>query len=183
MSNARVSKSYRSSTQRRHDLISRIEKLGLQLLDMGRCTPCREKGSLCFVLKGYTKCSSCIKRNVTHCDGNFSVEEFDHIESQKERLRQEAQRKRQEVGRLAAAAAAAYSALAQAQQEEINIASQLDRFSETQSRMLRQEAFALDSIDEPSGSMIALEDPSWMWDEALLFGGTAQAAPSNQSGS
>ncbi len=31
---------------------------------------------------------------------------------------------------------------------------------------------ALDSLDEPPRSMVAFEDPNWMWDESLLFGGT-----------
>ncbi len=159
MSSSRVSKNYRSSTQRRKDVISRIEQIGIQLFDMGRCTPCQESGSLCFVLKGYSKCSSCTKKGIQHCDGSFSVAEFDHLEAQKQKLRAEAQAKRQEVGRLAAAAAAAYTALAQAQQEEVDISSQIDRYSETQSRMLRQELHALDDLDHSPGPEVAVASP------------------------
>ena len=110
------------------------------------------------MLKGYSKCSTCTKRNNSRCDGNFSPEEFDALETQKIRLRQEAQAKRKEVGELAAAAAAAYTALAKAQQEEIDITSRIDRFTEAQSRMLRQELSALDSLNEASGQEVAVSD-------------------------
>lgn len=166
MSN-RVSKQPRTSTQRRKDVISRIEAIGIQLFDMGRCTPCQQSGSLCFVLKGYSKCSACTKKDIRNCDGNFSTEEFDNIESQKTRLRHEAQSKRQEVGRLAAAAAAAYAALARAQQEEIDISSRIDRYTETQSRMIRQELRALDDLNESEGQQVAM--PNFSWDD---FGGS-----------
>ncbi|OAQ58187.1 leucine-rich repeats of kinetochore protein cenp-F/LEK1 domain-containing protein [Pochonia chlamydosporia 170] len=187
MSN-RISKQPRTSTQRRKDVISRIEAIGIQLLDMGRCTPCQQSGSLCFVLKGYSKCSSCTKKGIRSCDGNFSTEEFDAIESQKERLRQEAQLKRQEVGRLASAAAAAYAALAKAQQEEVDLSSKIDRYTETQSRMLRQELRALDDLDEAEGQQVAVNDfpwedfgdPSWeavlRGDPSVPVGGTGPAS-------
>jgi hypothetical protein len=168
MSSSRVSKSNRSSTQRRKDVVSRIEAIGIQLFEMGRCSPCQRSGSLCFVLKGYSKCSSCVKKNIQRCDGNFSAAEFDHIEAQKQRLHADAQAKRQEVGRLAAAAAAAYAALAKAQQEEIDIASQVDKYSEAQSRMLRQELRALDELDEPEEPEVAVLD-SFPWDDLDAF--------------
>lgn len=157
MSAGRIAK---SSTQRRKDAISRINVLGIQLLDMGRCTPCQASGDLCFVMKGYKKCSMCMKKDIRHCDGNFSPEEFDHIEAQKQKLRIEAQQKRQEVGRLAAAAAAAYAALAKAQQEEIDMSTKIDEFSEKQSRMLRQELDALDLLDG-AGCAEAAMDFNW----------------------
>ena len=157
----------RSSTQRRADAATRIERIGIELSDMGRCTPCQKSGSLCFVLKGYSKCSSCTKKNIRRCDGNFSVAEFDDIDKKRAALREDARRKREEVSRLAAAAAQAYSALAQAQKEENEISSRLERCSEAQSRMLRQELLALDSLSEETGE-VSLEAPfPWETSEGL----------------
>jgi hypothetical protein len=169
MSSSRISKNYRSSTQRRKDVVSRIEKVGIQLFDMGRCTACQESGSLCFVLKGLSKCNSCTRKGIQHCDGNFSTDEFDHLEAQKRKLHADAQAKRQEVGRLAAAAAAAYTALARAQQEEVDLSSQIDRYSEAQSRMLRQELHALDELDKSGAPEVAVSTPFGVDDMEAIF--------------
>ena len=69
------------------------------------------------------------------------------MERQKAALRSKAAAKRAEIGRLAAAAAAAYTALAEAQQEEIQIQSELDGHTESQSRMLQDELELLDALD------------------------------------
>lgn len=172
MSSSRVEKRDRSSTQRRRDAISRIEKIGRQLFDMGRCTPCQRSDSFCFVLEGRNKCSSCAKKGVKTCDGNFSVVEFDTLERKKLELKQRARDKRAEVGRLAAAAASAYAALAAAQQEEQQIESEAGKFSEAQSRMLRQELQALDALEEvkssePQVGVLSDDDPVWD-DPAML---------------
>jgi septal ring factor EnvC (AmiA/AmiB activator) len=148
----------RSSTQRRADAAVRIERIGIELIDMGRCTPCQKSGSLCFVLKGYSKCSSCTKKNIRRCDGNFSVAEFDEVDKKRAALREDVRRKREEVSRLAAAAAKAYSDLAQAQKEENEISSRLEQCSEAQSRMLRQELTALDALSEETGE-VSMEAP------------------------
>jgi hypothetical protein len=116
-------------------------------------------------LKGYSKCSTCTKRNNSKYNGNFSPEEFDALETQKVHLHQEAQAKRKEIGELAVVTAAAYTALAKAQQEEIDITSRIDRFTETQSRMLRQELSALDSLNEASDQEVAVSD--FLWDELI----------------
>ena len=95
------------------------------------------------MLKGYSKCSSCVKKNV-RCDGKFSEVEFDALDSKKRDVQSQAREKRAEVGRLAAAAAAAYTALdAAAQQEEAELQERVDRYAEAQSRMLRQETHCL----------------------------------------
>ena len=76
--------------------------------------PCQNSGSLCFVLKGYNKCSSCKKKGVKSYDGNFSEAQFDALERKKREFKSKALDQRAEVGRRAAAAATAYAELAKA---------------------------------------------------------------------
>ena len=52
-----------------------------------------------------------------------------------------------EVSYWAAATAQAYADLAKAQQEEISLQERINKYSESQSRMLRQELEALDKLD------------------------------------
>lgn len=172
MSSNRVEKRDRSSTQRRRDAISRIEKIGKQLFDMGRCTPCQRSDSFCFVLEGHSKCSSCAKKGVKNCDGNFSVVEFDTLEHKKLEVQQRQRDKRAEVGRRAAAVASAYAALVLAQREEQQLEDEANKFSEAQSRMLRQELQALDALDdvtefEPQVGVLSDDGPVWD-DPAML---------------
>ena len=164
---------FKSSTLRRQKASSKIQALGFQLFDMGRCSSCQNSNSLCFVLKGYSKCSSCVKKNV-RCDGKFSEVEFDALDSKKRDVQSQAREKRAEVGRLAAAAAAAYTALAAAQQEEAELQERVDRYAEAQSRMLRQELTALDDLEEtrPAGlpvGVVSGEEFVWSDREMELF--------------
>ena len=151
MSSDRVEKSYRTSTCRRSTAYRKIISIGVTLSDMGSCSACQRAHTPCVVLKGYSKCARCTKVNAKRCDGNFSELEFDTLERQKSVLRAQAAEKRAEVGRLAAAAAAAYTALAEAQKEEVRIQSELDNHTASQSRMLQQELEALDALDEAGG--------------------------------
>lgn len=126
---------------------------------MGRCTPCSLANESCIVLKGYSKCCRCTSRGERSCDGDFSELEFNQLEQQKAVLRVRAQEKRAEVGRLAAAAAAAYQALAAAQKEEIDIQNELDRHTESQSQMLVRELETLDALDAlDSSAVVSLDD-------------------------
>lgn len=164
---------FKPSTLRRQNASSKIKTLGYQLFDMGRCSACQNGNSLCFVLKGYSKCSSCVKKNI-RCDGKFSEVEFEALDQRKREVQSRAQEKRAEVGRLAAAAAAAYTALAEAQREEAELQDKVDRYAETQSRMLRQELNALDELEESRSSELpvgVLSDGDFVWDdsEMVLF--------------
>ena len=105
MPSDRVSKRFRSSTERRLSAAVKIRLLGIELFGMGRCTPCHEADSECFVLKGYKWCSRCETKNIKRCDGNFSEVEFTALEVERSRYKQDAQAKRVEVGCRAAAAA------------------------------------------------------------------------------
>ena len=100
MSAGRIAK--RSSTQRRHDAIVRIRKLGRQFFEMGRCTPCIVADSPCWMLEGQSLCSGCKQRNkkVGECDGCFSVSEFDNLQDQREKLQADVERKDREIGLL-----------------------------------------------------------------------------------
>jgi hypothetical protein len=170
MSNAGIKKRDRSSTQRRHEAADRIKAIGIQLLGMGRCTSCQNSNSLCFVVAGRNRCSSCEKKNSQKCDGKFSTTEFDFIEKEKQKLKQQAADQRAEVGRLAMAAAAAYAALSAAQQRESELDRRVDKYVETQSRMLRQELEALDALEEgsnPSDHVALMSDDGMFWSEGL----------------
>ena len=172
MPSSRIEKRPRSSTQRRHLLVQKIELIGKQLFDMGRCTPCQNSDSFCFVLEGRSKCSSCLKKGVASCDGNFSEAEFDALERKKQEIKREALAQRAEVGRLAAAYAEVASALAKAQLKENELEKQADRYAEAQSRMLRQELSALTALEEvsPSGPSVAvLSDVDFSWDDSALL--------------
>ena len=104
---------FKFSTLRRQNVSSKITLLDYQLFNIGRCSACQYGNSLCFVLKRYSKCSSYIKKNI-RCDGKFSKAEFKALDSQKREVQTRAQEKWVEVGRLAATAAAIYTALADA---------------------------------------------------------------------
>jgi len=89
--------------------------------------------------------------------------------------------KRAEVGRLAAAAAEAYAALARAQAEEVEMHSELDKYTAAQSRMLRQELDALDAFDDvPVGAELdmwfgeGLPEGSDSWTALLSNSGQVQ---------
>jgi len=179
MSSSRVTKYPRSSTSRRHIAVAKIEKLGRQLFEMGRCTPCQNSDSFCWVLEGRSKCSSCLKKGVGNCDGNFSEAEFDALERKKQEIKEKAAEQRAEIGRLAAEAASAYAAvaaataaLAKAQQEESRLELQAGKYAEAQSRMLRQELDALEALEEasPTGPPVAvLSDVDFLWDDSAVM--------------
>ncbi len=164
MPSDRVSKKYRSSTERRHTAAAKIKLLVFELLEMGRCTPCQVANTQCFVLKGRKRCSACESKNNNRCDGNFSEVEFDSLEAKKRQCQEEARSKRAEVGRRAAAAAQAYAELAQAQQEEVDLQKKIDGYTESQSRMLRQELDALDRLNEmPEDAWVGSAGPALPW--------------------
>jgi len=154
----RVSKSSRSSTSRRHDLVSRIESFGTQKFDMGRCTPCQEADIVCFMLDGCSKCSSCTKKGVSYCDGVFSAEEFDALTAQRNRLAEAARRKGEELREMLAAVSRVHAERERLQREA-------DDLLDKQKKMLVRESNALaelDNVDPPpiasSTVFVALDD-------------------------
>ena len=184
MSSDRISKRYRSSTERRRSAALKIQLLGFQLFGMGRCTPCHEADSECFVLKGHKRCARCEDKNIRRCDGNFSEVEFASLEAERSRYKQEAQAKRAEVGRRAAAAAQAYAELAKAQQEEIDLQAKIDEYTERQSRMLRQELDTLNGLDVmPDGSWVGFADDSFSREFTLPVVGDGFSGPSGTGSS
>jgi hypothetical protein len=88
------------------------------------------------VLKGYNKCSSCIRKGVKTYDGNFSEVEFNSLESKKKEFRSKALAQRVEVARLVTEAAKAYTTLIEAQQAKIAFKKKAEKYTEAQSRML-----------------------------------------------
>lgn len=146
MSSSRVQKS-KSSTVRRRELVLKIESFGASLPDMGRCTPCKNSESVCFVLDGYTKCSSCIRKGVSSCDGAFDASEFDCLTAKRERCAEAARRKGEEVHTLLAQVQASLSLLSQARSEQERLQRQSDQLLEKQRKMLVREAVALEEID------------------------------------
>lgn len=170
MSSDGITKRSKTSSERRKTAALKIKLLGIELLDMGRCTPCQNSGSACYILKGHKKCSSCEHKDNRRCDGTFSELEFDTLEAKKREAQKDAQEKRAEVGRRAAAAAQAYADLAKAQQEEIELQAKIDRYTENQSRMLRQELALLDKLDGlPADSVVGFGDQVLPWGDPSTF--------------
>lgn len=147
----RASKSVRSSTQRRQILVARIESFGIPKVNMGRCTPCQNADAICLMLDGYSKCSSCVKKGVSYCDGVFSADEFDALTAQRNRLAEAARRKGEEIkGMLAEAARVHAKMLAEvskAHEEKERLHHDADVLLDKQKKMLIREATALDEID------------------------------------
>ena len=136
---------------------------------MGRCSACQHGNSLCFVLKGYSKCSSCVKKNI-RCDGKFSEAEFEALDSRKREVQTRAQEKRAKVGSAGRRrAAAAYTALADAQREEAELQGRVRPVYRGRSpRMLRQELTSLDELENTRSSKLpvtVLSDEEFVWDE------------------
>ena len=100
MSSSRITK--RSSTQRRRDAVSRIKIFGREFFGMGRCTPCIESDSPCWMLEGQSLCSGYKLKNkkVGECDGCFSVSEFDELQDQRQRLQADVERQDKEISLL-----------------------------------------------------------------------------------
>ena len=65
------------------------------------------------MLKGYSKCSSCVWKNIW-CDSQFSEAEFDKLDQKKRDVQSRTRDKRAEISRLTIAVAIAYIALAKA---------------------------------------------------------------------
>jgi len=136
----RIAKPERSSTVRRQNFVRRIETFGRELLAMGRCTPCQSSNSVCFMLDGHSKCSSCTKKGVKYCDGVFSDEEFDSLTAQRDRLTEAARQKGAELAGLIAAAGKAHA-------ERERLQKEADVLLEKQKQMLIREAESLDALD------------------------------------
>ena len=81
---------------------------------MGRCTCCRDENLICFIIKGYSRCNSYTRKNIKYCHSVFSNTKFNSVERAKSALKKQQEAQRAEVGRLAAAAASAFTALSAA---------------------------------------------------------------------
>jgi hypothetical protein len=124
------------------------------------------------MMEGYARCNVCTEKNVRYCDGCFSNTEFDSVEVQKQAVKDKVRSQRAEVGRLAAAAASAFAALAAAQQEEVRLGEKLDKLTEKQSSMLRKELAALDALDEvtdPDSRVAVSLDEQFDWNDPSLY--------------
>jgi len=134
------SKSSRDRIERRLDLALRISVLGIEHLAMGRCTPCQNSNSVCFMLDGYSKCSTCTKKSLSYCDGMFSISEFDALTAKRNRLVEAARRKGEKLRSL-------LKEVAQATSEQEQLQKEADDLLAKQKQLLLQEAQALDALD------------------------------------
>jgi hypothetical protein len=48
-------------------------------------SPYAASGSLYYFSEASTKCSECVRRSV-RCDGNFSIDDFDRLHAEQEKL-------------------------------------------------------------------------------------------------
>jgi hypothetical protein len=152
----------KSSTARRQNTVLKIRALGRELLEMGRCTPCQNSDSVCFVLDGCARCNTCTKKNIKECDGTFSDAEFDALTAQRNRLVEAARRKGEEIRsllktatRAAEALVAANAAMASAQNERARLESDAEKLLDKQKDMVIREANALDELDHVDPPPIA----------------------------
>lgn len=99
------------------------------------------------MLNGYKKCSSCTKKGVKECDGNFSAEEFDALTAQRNRLVEAARRKDEEIKQILAEAARVQLAMSAANEERERLRQEADNLLKKQERMLVQELECLDELD------------------------------------
>lgn len=99
------------------------------------------------MLNGYKKCSSCTKKGVKECDGNFSAEEFDALTAQRNRLVEAARRKDEEIKQILAEAARVQLAMSAANEERERLRREADNLLKKQERMLVQELECLDELD------------------------------------
>ena len=141
-----VRSSKTSSTERRHRLSAKIERLGI-LTIMAPCEQCQKSGSLCYVLKGCTRCSSCERKNV-RCSGTFSDAEFESLEQRKRELRQQSQESRGQLSSLAQQLLVLHQSLLATQRRQDSIEKQLERITERQSAMVVQESRALEALED-----------------------------------
>lgn len=152
-----------SSTQRRLNAVALAEAFGDKATAMGRCSACIHSNSVCWMLEGQSMCGACKRKNkkVGECDGVFSREEFDDLETQRNRALAEAEVKDKELEFL-------LSALQKNRQEKSALQARAQRFREQQQQMLSRELAALDDIEASSSepSSVAL-DGSFDWNQVL----------------
>jgi hypothetical protein len=57
---------------------------------MGRYTPYQSSNSIYFMLDGYTRCSTYIKKNLPYYNGTFSNVKFNALTAQRNRINEAA---------------------------------------------------------------------------------------------
>jgi hypothetical protein len=119
-------------------------------------------------LDGYSKCSSCTRKGVRDCDGNFSAEEFDALTAQRDRLNEASRRKDAEIKELLAEAARVQLAMSQANAERERLQRETDVLLEKQKKMLTQELESLDELDHVDPPPIASSTVFVALDDAQL---------------
>lgn len=118
-------------------------------------------------------CGSCKRKNkkVGECDGVFSKEEFDTLQSQRDKALREAEEKDKELDRLLAA-------VDRTRREKLALQSQAQQFRDQQQRMLTRELAALDDIDASSSTSPSVAmDSSFDWNQVLQFDSTEPISP------
>lgn len=166
MPQSRVSKPP-SSSLRRKRLSAKIDFLGL--LVMARCPQCEQSDSMCVVLKGYARCSSCTRKNI-QCGGTFSDAEFEELDRQRRELRRQAAAARERLAHLA-------QELLSAQAHHAHLEQQLESVTAQQSQMVLREAHLLDELEGLPSSVAVFPsdlfplDPGFVGDSPSSFSG------------
>ena len=122
---------------------------------MGRYTSYLNFNSIYFMLNGYTKCLFYIKKGVKECNGVFSVDEFNALIVQRNRLLKAAYRKDEEIKGMLVEATYVQLALSQANVERKRLQRKVDGLLRKQEKMLVQELKSLDELNYVNPPLVA----------------------------
>lgn len=141
-----------SSSVRRHRVASKIEDLGVLSL-MAPCSRCERLGLLCFVHGSHAKCSECTKANVS-CDGTFSEAEWEQIQDEKRKLKEELRKvrfvKAEAIRRMAEEVKRGTEMIMESEAKTSSLEGALDGLSRREDLMVSREVTNLEAMDPPS---------------------------------
>ena len=138
-------------TLQRYLQADRIEELGAET--MAPCTNCQKSpNSVCILRKGNARCSNCTRKNMK-CDGQFSEDEYQSLQAQKEAPRNEVRAKHVRLSELAHEILRAQKSLAG---DELRI----EGITRQQSDMVARYSWVLDALDAEDGYAPDEPEPS-----------------------
>jgi hypothetical protein len=96
------------------------------------CSPCAASGSLYYFSTASVKCSECVRRGV-QCDGNFSIDDFDRLYAEQEKLERVRQDALEWVAKDSAAA--------------VTLGRRIKALRKVKGKMIEREARSLKELD------------------------------------
>lgn len=145
-----IQKSARNRVADRKRQALRIQTCGHET--MAPCTNCARSNLVCKMLKGNVRCSCCTLKNMK-CDGQFSEDEFDLLEKQKEKLRDRVRAQHEHLSDLALS-------ILRTQKSIAALEKQLGSVTKRQSDMVLRHSEVLDALDAEEGYEPDVPEPS-----------------------